>query len=118
MKLKPVSGTGPITALPEWEEDNAYAYLPIMYAPESDGGFGPAVQEPGTIYLNLPLGESEAADPMFSISFEGLVLDYIQAEEHGEGGPVSAGEAPKMKALASELRRLADCLDTRADNVA
>lgn len=114
MKLEHVPTTGAVTAVEDWEGDNAYAYFPIMWAPKSDGHSGPPVTDPGLIYIMLPLGEDEAQDPMFAVSLSGLVQDYVGSIELGEGGPFDASEVPNIQALSRELRRLADDLDARA----
>lgn len=113
MKLVHVPTSGGVTAIEEWEADNAYAYLPIMWAPKSDGHFGPAVSDAGMIHITLPLGEDEGADPVFAVSISHLVDDFIESVEEGLEGPIAGNEVLNVEALAKELKRLADYLAER-----
>lgn len=93
------------------EQYECSAYFPIEWS-ENDGDDN---ADPTTVYVELPLddGSDDLDDsrPRWSFTLTELVHELIEVHEHGGGGHIDEESAPRLKAVAASLRKLADVLD-------
>jgi hypothetical protein len=81
-------------------------FFPIKWEDnDEDGCGGPAVSDPATMYVGIPLGPSDD-DCIYSLSLEEAVDDLIDL--HGRG---SEEGCPLFRRLAERFRELAAKLD-------
>lgn len=84
--------------------------LPFYWS-DSDGRGGPKIQDPLTIYLDLPLSDSEDC-AHWSVSLVDLISDFIESIENWHTHTVDDPKNIEMcRALATALREQADRLN-------
>ena len=101
------------TATNEYE---CSAYFPIEYnyrPKPSDGSNGKAVDDPTTIYVELPVGVDDIEMPMWSFCLTEMVDNMIEMVERGNGGEIDKEDTPPLMAVRDALRMLADKIDAR-----
>jgi hypothetical protein len=75
------------------------AYLPIIWAPKSDGLFGPATSDPGLIYLV----DSEEEEVITSFTLTELIDEFISATTAPATGLFDERSAGNAVALRNVL---------------
>lgn len=136
MQMKHVENSGPVD-LTTWGFDDAKVNLstiindafratfedaspsisfPWEWAPCSDGRNGPAVSDPLTIYVSLPLGADEDNEPEWACSIRNELLGMIELHqnpytkkvEDKEGIFVLVGMIDALRDVANELEAAID----------
>jgi len=94
------------------EDNPPNLFLPFQYAPHDDGDGGPAVTDPLTLHLALPL---DRLDPVvYSFSLRDICNDFLDNRRLNGGVVDDADDLAKVDALANALRRLALVVATSA----
>lgn len=97
-------------------EDPPWADLPFQYG-GSDGRYGKkSVKDPLTLFVNLPLGDSNIDEVYWEISIRDLVKDFLWMNSNAlEEDDVFQVDHPqcikKCRALAAALREQADFIE-------
>jgi hypothetical protein len=88
-------------------------FFPNAYWPTSDGLNGAAVEDPCTLYLNIPaLSESFADGPAWSIDLEKVIFEMLDDfRTFGGAGALDEEGQRFAAALSSRLREIAAKVD-------
>jgi hypothetical protein len=90
-----------------------HADMPFMWAPDSDGSHGPAVDDPLTIYISLDaLGDGRDDYPIFRTSFAELLSDFVDAIISPDDMKIYGDDAANARIVVAKLRHLADGLES------
>jgi hypothetical protein len=86
-------------------------YPPVLDLPfewsdsGSDGRHGPAVEDPLTLYLNIPVGEADGNGPLWSCTLGEIIDELIESNS-----PPDDAARGMFAVIAEALRTLADRL--------
>jgi hypothetical protein len=94
-----------------FEERPPELNLPCTWWPDSDGVGGKCPDDPATLYLGLPLGETEDDYVYWALSLESVVDDLIDSIVTPTTEMVDGDSRVICNKLATRLREIADKLD-------
>ena len=97
-------------------EEPARAWIPALWSDigSEDGIGGPLVDDPLTIYIELPLGETEDNNPVWALSLSAAVDDFIEGKICCGGpdeGKITARPGDSALRLRDALRAEAQKID-------